>query len=140
MSAENEQKEVVLSIQKSLQSYLSTKDFEHLFSLGAKLSFVAYALDADSDSKLATIIPSLIRFTEIVHTISQSQNLKDRFDEIITAYLRELYTWLENYFILQTPEVLPSNIIEVLTSSVEGMELLLRDDSEVDDNLDGIFF
>ena len=139
-SNRDSQTEVVKSIVESLENYLKSKDFEHLFSLGSKLSFVAYTLDAATDPGLAKVIPSLIRFTEIIHKISQSQKLIETYDALIVAYLNELKMWLVSYFITGTDETLPSNIIEVLTSSVENIELLLNDSGDEDSDLDDIFF
>jgi hypothetical protein len=140
MSHLDEQAAVVESIVKSLQSYLDSKDFEYLFSLGSKLSFVAYTLDATSDKGLAKVIPSLIKFTEIIHKIAQSQKLIDQFDALIVAYLNELQSWLVYYFLEDKPEKLPSNIIDVLTSSVDNIELLLYDKGDKQSDIDDIFF
>ena len=140
MSVDSEEESVVKSILESLNGYLDSKDFSFLFSMGSKLSFVAYTLNAKEDTTLLKVLPALIKFTEIIHKISEDEKLIRTFDDLIVAYLHDLQAWLELYFIDKTPEKLQPNILEVLISGVDNIEILMTDKGHDNDDLDDLFF
>jgi len=134
------QEVVVVSILDSLRDYLNSKDLNCLFSMGSKLSFVAYSLDDSVDSSLVEVVPSLIQFTEITHELSEDPLLLEKFDDLLIAFLHDLEFWLTNYFIEKNLERIPSNITASLISSVENIQILLSDKEPNIENIDDIFF
>jgi hypothetical protein len=131
-------RDVVISIIDSLNDYVATKDFDFLFTMGSKLSFVAYTLE-NSDDGLKAVVPSLIKFTELIHRISQSESLIEKFDELIMAFLSDLKSWLQDYFLDDNHHLIASNVVESLCSNVESIQTLLEGKDELTD-LDDIFF
>lgn len=136
--AEDYDREVVVSIIDSLNDYVTTKNFDFLFTMGSKLSFVAYTLDNSNDA-LKSVVPCLIKFTELIHRISQSESLIEKFDLLIVAFLTDLKTWLQNYFLDHNHHLVACNVVESLCSNVDSIQTLLEGKDELTD-LDDIFF